>query len=434
MIDPEYDEIDRILLILQNEDGSWGSAESLGERLYSTGWVLHALAAQNINGPIEKCMVLLRDRVVAEIEQSFVLANYINSRRICGLLSLIPFIFQEKLWSDKRRFVANLEEILDFCNSKNWINSQIASYAAYFLQETELSSYAEDARNFLDGFPTNILDPFAMLGSKKYLANTLKNSSLIGSLDKLPDEELSHLLVAFAVSVKGGTTDLTLLELAKQRVISIIQKRHLTELDKRISKEILDTLLLLRSGVDKHEMQIRLGKLGSSIYLREVEFGNSSVKLVTEIPSKGLLDILGRIDLIVLSAYVFAINNLGEKVVYIVPERDYIKAKPFFMKPTFPVPTRRLLSYESVLSVAVVFIVLLGVLKAGILLSTTVGTQALEVQIFLTAIIYMSFFGFAAVMLIRFLRYLFPELALSVTYRIPETVKSSIAWRKLAGE
>jgi hypothetical protein len=347
MTDPEFDEIDRILLILQNEDGSWGTAESLDERLYPTAWVMHALSSQGFVDQLKGAMNLLRNNIVRELEDEFLMANYMHTRKLCGLIAVFPFISRDKLWHSKPKLIANFKQILEFIKSRNWLNSQVASYIAYFLQKTELSQYAQEAIQMLDATSVIKPDPFAVLVSEKYLDRVLKDTVLINSLDKLPDEELAHLLVAFAIWRKANKLDQALLEAAKRQVITIIQKRHLTELDKKISKEILDTLLLLRAGVDKREMQNRLKKLGSSLYLSDIEFSDSTIKLTTEIPSKGLLDILGRIDLIVLSTYVLAINDLGEKVVHLVPERDYKKVASYFKTPTLPVPTRRVITYES---------------------------------------------------------------------------------------
>ena len=67
MVDPVFEEVDRILIILQNDDGSWGTSESVDERLYHTGWVLRTLRAQRIDSPLERTQLLLRNGSVSQI-------------------------------------------------------------------------------------------------------------------------------------------------------------------------------------------------------------------------------------------------------------------------------------------------------------------------------------------------------------------------------
>jgi hypothetical protein len=430
-----YDEIDRILLILQNEDGSWGTAQSLDERLYQTGWVLHALASQRLMQPIEATFSLLKE-IAKGIETNFDLARFAHIRKLLGILLSLPFIFEMHLWINKERFLRNLKRVLDYVESESWINPQLASYAAFFLRNIdELSKYSTSAKSALEKTRSKSgVDCFAAFGSEDYLRRILQNGHLAQHLSKIPDEELAHLLVALAFfSREFNEGNRALVDKVKERVVEIIQKRHLTELDKKVSKEILDLLLLLRTRIDKGEIERRLRALSNDVYVKEIEMTESKLRLIVEIPSGGLVDILGRIDLVVLSAYLYSINAFGEKHVYLVPQSDYEKAKNFFTGPTYAIPKRRALVYETILALPIIGAALFVLYILAGLLSETLSVADPTLRVILIFLIYSSAFLGGVSIFARMLRRLFPELAGAVASKFPSLASSYLTKKILGG-
>jgi hypothetical protein len=432
MVDPIYDEIDRILFILQNDDGSWGTADSLNERIYHTAWALHALSSQGLSEHTKKTISLLRDCVVVEIEDPFDLSNFTHLRKLYGLVMVLPFVFDNRLWKKKSKFLTNLKQILDYVEEKSWFNTQLAAYISFFLKDiSDLSMYAERARKYLDQAEVDRVDVFAALGSNDYLHKVLKSNILMPSLESMPDEGLSHLLMA--LSNTGSDANKEAVEKVKERLIALIQKRQLTELDKRVTKELLDTLLLIRARVGDREIRNRLQKLGNSVYIKEIGSSESSVKLVTEIPVSGLLDILSRIDIVVLSAYILAVNRLGEKIVHIVPQKDYRLIRQYFETATSPVSTKRLLIYESILSIPVFCFGLIAILWLGYSLSIQYSTYEQNLRVLFTTVTYSAFFLGYFALLARLLRRLFPTLSSVLGSKLPRTLASSYVWKKFWG-
>lgn len=436
MVDPVYEEIKRILLILQNSDGSWGTADSLNERIYPTAWVLHALFSQGLNEPLEKTFNLLREQVVTEIEANFNLSNFAHVQKLYGVVMVLPFIFKRRLWESEESFLTNIKQVLDYAESKSWINTQLASYVSFFLRYIpDLSQYAERAEKALPQLEnTNVANPFIALGSREYLRRIVSSDVFLKQVNSIPDEELAHFLVAISMSMASKRAEgKATLARVKERLVTTIQKRHLTELDKRVTKEILDMLLLLRAGIDKRELQDRLRRLGGSLYLKDIESSESYIKLIIEIPSKGLFDILGRIDLVVLSAYILSASKLGEMFTYLVPEKDYQLIRPFFENPTFPIPVKRALFYEAILGFGMWSIVLGGILVLVLLLSTQFPQLPVQERITITTFTNLGVIVGAFSIFSRLFRYFFPELSSCIGSKVPKGITSNKFWKKLSG-
>ena len=436
MVDPVFEEVDRILIIVQNDDGSWGTSESVDERLYHTGWVLRTLRAQRIDSPLERTQLLLRNGPIADIEKRLSLSNFSHARKLCGLVMSLSYVFEKQLWHSREKFLEGLKQVLDFAESRSWMTSQLAAYVSYFLKDIpEVAQYAKRAEDtFAPYVPGSTINAFSALGSIQYLKRVILSDTLADGLKNMADDEIAHLLVA--ISSVGSLTEgqnATALGLAKERLIETIQRRQLTELDRVVSKEILDILLLLRARLSKTELQDRLRKIGSSIYLRNVESTDSAITLVTEIPSKGLPEVLGRIDLVVLSAYVYATNMSGEKIVHLIKERDFQRIKPFFENYTLPIPSARLLGYEFILGCTVLAAGAAGLVWLGFILSTTFSSLPLVQQVTLTVVSNATVFVGALAILGRIFRHGFPELFSALAFRVPRRIASGLIRRILVG-
>jgi hypothetical protein len=223
-------------------------------------------------------------------------------------------------------------------------------------------------------------------------------------------------------------------ETVKEQLVATIQRRQLTELDRRVSREMLDILLLLRARVSKAEIQSRLRSLGSPIYLRDLESSGSSISLITEIPAKGLPEILGRIDIVTLAAYIFSANRMGEKIVHIVPQRDYALVRPFFETNTLPIPSERLHAYEAVLGISILALGIAGLTWLGFLLSDAFASFPVSQRIALTLASYGTVFVGAFAFFGRLIHHTLPEFSTSLSSRIPRKIASRMLRRIFVGE
>ncbi|MHA1410543.1 MAG: hypothetical protein ACTSQY_09615, partial [Candidatus Odinarchaeia archaeon] len=398
-----------------------------------TAWILNAFSSQELTTQIKNTLSFLRNNIVNEIEDDFELSNFVHIRKLYGLLMVLPVIFKEQLWKKKSLFLQNLKLILDYVEKKSWINSQIAAYCSFFLRDINaLSCYAKKAENFLDSYKIEKNDPFAALGSTIYLHKLCESENFLTSIDRMPDEEVAHLLVA--LSGNKGNTNEQVIGRVKEQLIKLIQRRHLTELDKRVTKELLDSLLLIRAKVSEKEALNRLNRLGSSVYMKEIDSTKSSIKFTTEIPSSGLSEVLGRIDLIVLSAYVYAINQLGEKIVYIVPQKEYKMIEKFFSTSTYPVFSKRIFFYELILSVPIISIGLYLIFKLENILSIQFSSYDHNTRLILTLVSYSGSFLLCIYILSRILRRVFPISSSIIGSKIPKSVSSSRIWKKIWGD
>jgi len=334
-IDPIFEELQRILIIIQNPDGSWGVGSSLDDRLYPTGWAAFTSETLQLSLPIRKVETLISTQIILQIEEKFRLSRWLHVKKLCGFFLLLPTIFRAKLWKDRKRFLSNLEFLFERLESQDWINPQIASYLAFSCSSiSELKKTAKKARNFLKeqnsipfqqcayvslGYP-DVLNP--------YLEDIEKFSL---KLDELTDEQLAHVFLAlsFRKDLVNEKLKWTIAKV-KEITISRLRNRHITEIDRKVTKEFLDLLLLLRTDIPFQELKRRMKHLNNQLFIRRIESTDKDIVVTTKIPLGRLHEILGRIDIPVMCCYLLGCLKMGERKVFLVPEKDYVQVKNYF--------------------------------------------------------------------------------------------------------
>jgi hypothetical protein len=439
--DPVFEELERILLIMQNEDGSWGVAESLDDRLYATGWAAKALASQGIIPPLNKTFELIRIKVAPQLEKDFKPLSWAHARKLCGLFLLLPLIHEKRLWNDASLFNANLKKLLDFIQDKEWLNEMVAGYFAFSCAHIkELRTHIKRAKQYLSGLGTSKpKDVYRFIGNPDMLKEHLKKSEFIEKLNyqinSLTDEQLAHFMLALSSLPQNEFNVSNTLSNVKQKLIEHIQTRQLTELDKKVTKEFLDLLLLLRVNMPLDELQSRLKRLSNEVLIKDIKRTDKSIKLSSEIPINELQNILGKIDVPTISCYVLSNANLGIKKVYLVPKQDYERVKNYFAKKSYSIPSKRLLAYEIVLSL---FILTGLVYFYIIILHPFLWSQVANVPEWSKPLVILLFHAPTLVGLlagtIRLLRFLFPEVIILMASALPESIKRSKIVKIILGE
>ncbi|MBO3799395.1 MAG: hypothetical protein QW491_13605 [Thermoproteota archaeon] len=448
VVDPIFEELERILLIMQNEDGSWGSAETLDDRLYTTGWAIRALASQNIVSPLNKTAELVRGKVVPQLEEQFKPLIWTHIRKLCGLFLLLPLIYEKELWNNPSLFNANLKQLLDFIKKKDWLNEMVAGYFAFSCSHIkQLEAYVEDAKQYLSGLDSpEPKDVYRFIGNPNMIREYLKKSEFIEKLNSqinsLTDEQLAHLLLALSAIQRCNEPNLlNVLSNVKQKLIEHIQTRQLSDLDKKVTKEFLDLLLLLRVNIPLDELQTRLKRLNNEVFIKDVQHTDNRIRLSTEIPSHKLQETLGKIDIPTISCYILSNDNLGIKNVYLVPKQDYEKVQSYFVTQSYCVPSKRLFAYEIALSLPILagMVYFLSILYPFLSSQVPVSVPVPEwtKPIFIVLIVFVVnaaiLIGLLTVAT-RLLRFLFPEIITALISALPNTIRRSKIAKTIVGE
>lgn len=364
-LDPVFEELERIVVIIQNPDGSWGTGETLDERLYPTGWSVYALRSQEIVYPLEKCEKLIKTRIIPQLEDKFKLNKWLHIKKLCGLFLLLPYIYEKKLWKSSDLFQKNIDGLMTLLNKKDWFSSIVASYFVFSCSKiSKLKKYVKIAKDFLrkKGKASASEISYISLGYPDIFFDVSESAERMrkfeSEINGLTDDQLSHLLLGLSLirNVKSNEKARKLIVQVKECIVKRLQNRHLTELDKKVTKEFLDLLLLLRANIPLTELQYRLKKLDSKVLIQDIERTDKSIKITTEIPSRDLQEILGKIDIPTICCYILGSSNLKEKHVYLLPEKDYLKIENYFRTKTFPVSMKRLFSYEVLLIIPILLI------------------------------------------------------------------------------
>lgn len=357
--EPVFEELERILIITQNQDGSWGTSATLDDRFYPTGWAVFALSSINKNSIQENVKLLIKTQIIPQLENDFEISKWLHAKKICGLFLLLPYIYEEKQWTNQRLFMQNLRTLLELLESKNWINNQVASYFVFGCSHIpELEDMVAKAKSFLQKVTTlNVSElAYISLGYPEVLLSIFKTMEKVEKLKmdikKLTDEQLSHLLLG--LSLTGNEERKEIVAIIKNETIMRLRNRQITELDKKVTKEFLDLLLLLKVKIPLEELQKRLKQLNNEIFIQNIESEKGSIRITTAIPPGQLQEVLGKIDIPTISCYIVSSLNMNEKNVYLLPQKDYAMIEAYFKTKTLPVNQKRLLLYETILVLVIV--------------------------------------------------------------------------------
>jgi len=203
---------------------------------------------------LKKIETLISTQIVPQIEDEFQRSRWLHAKKLCGLLLLLPLIFRAKLWKNKENFLMNLKSLFEMLEHQGWINLQIVSYVAFSCSLiSELQKTAEKARNFLKAQSKIPFQQcaYVSLGYPEVLNPYLEDLEEFSSkLDELTDEQLAHVFLGLSLR-KDLVNEKLKWTIAKVKEITIsrLRDRHITEIDRKVTKEFLDLLLLLRTNI-----------------------------------------------------------------------------------------------------------------------------------------------------------------------------------------
>jgi hypothetical protein len=427
--EPVFEELERVLIITQNQDGSWGTSATLDDRFYPTGWAVLALRSINRNSIPENVKLLIKTQVIPQLENDFEISKWLHAKKLCGLFLLLPYVYEEKQWTNSRLFKQNLRTLLEQLEKKNWINNQIASYFVFGCTHIqELEETITKAKSFLQRVTELNASELAYvsLGCPEALLSRLKTvesmEKLKTDIEKLTDEQLSHLLLGLSLMKKAWKEEKKeIVTMVKAETIMRFRNRQITELDKKVTKEFLDLLLLLRVKIPLEELLRRLKQLSNEVFIQNIESTKGSIRITTEIPSGQLQEVLGRIDIPTISCYIVSSVNRNEKNVYLLPQKDYAMIEAYFKTNTLPINQKRLLFYETTLALSIVALeaYFCYILSQYPIIPQWVGT--------------VSFIPILGVS-VYFLVFVFPELARFLINKIPITIRKVLKKKCLDGE
>lgn len=149
---------------------------------------------------------------------------------------------------------AKSESLVRTIGKEKWINNQIASYFIFGCSRIqELEDIVTKAKSFLQKLTELNASELAYvsLGYPEVLLFRLKTiesmEKLKTDIEKLTDEQLSHLLLGLSLMKKTWNEERKeIVAMVKGETIVRFRNRQITELDKKVTKEFLDLLLLLR--------------------------------------------------------------------------------------------------------------------------------------------------------------------------------------------
>jgi hypothetical protein len=179
---------------------------------------------------------------------------------------------------------------------------------------------------------------------------------LSGNAQSLSDIKVVHILIALELLSK---IDKNVVSDLRSDVLERFRRRQITEIDRKITKQLLDLTLLLRTGLRGQSLEKRLSKFDNIIAIESA----SSEDILFKVKLERLLKNFGDLNIIALSSYVVALSLCGEEHVHLLSPSDYSQVKNFFAEDTIPIPRRREVGFEiTVLGVfaTLFFLTLLG--------------------------------------------------------------------------
>jgi len=378
MLDPVVDEIFRIFEVLQNDDGSWGSEENELDRMYVTSWVMKSIWDRKDIAYKHKTLNFFNDVFRSykyNIDKTF---NEIRSEKfIKGILNVAEILFDSNM-NNGLEIETFYFTLLKNIKSHKWLSSlSVASYVIIGLQKYDVfSGYINEAKKYINQElyfqrnELNLITPDICIAIPDILVNFLHNKDeFLKEAESLTDIKLAHCLIALVRLNNNIKNNQLIINKIRSELLERLRKRQFTEVDKKLTKSLLNLTLLLKSG---HRGTTLIQKIRNYEPILNVELDSSNVLLKINIEK--LQDNLGYINLHTLSSYVYTIQLLNEKYVYLLNTRDYEIIKPFFLTNTIPVSIKREQIFEIIILGITSLIYILASYNLGLFIEITAGS------------------------------------------------------------
>lgn len=347
-LDPVVDEIFRILKILQNEDGSWGTQENEFDRAFTTSWALRAIHELG-ETDVEMKAISYFKKILGDISY----APVDNFSKIAREGFLKGFFNCAKILMDSGEIDYHaLKEtylnLLDLLERRNWLSSiSIVSYVLFGLREVGIGKDSQKrAADFLKremSFSERglaDLTPDICLAMPNLLYDLVRDPRIfLKEVKSLSDMKVVHVLIALELLKEA---DRSLTTNIRSYILERFRRRQITEMDKKVTKQLLDLTLLMRSGLRGHSLRERLEKSTSLI---SIESGSPN-EILFKVKLNTLSKDFGDLNINALASYVTALSLSKERYVYLLSSSEYNLIKDFFLKDTIPIPKRTELKFE----------------------------------------------------------------------------------------
>jgi len=363
VLDPVVDEVSRVLKILQNDDGSWGTQENKLDRAFTTSWALRAIHELGETDAQEKGVNYFKE-ILDEIDY-----NTKENFSIIARENFLKGFFNcaEILLSSTDIDYLKLKEVyinlLNTLEKRNWLSStSIVSYVIFGLRSLRISKKMEkkaivSLKKEMDFFKDNLtaLTPDICLAVPEVLLKFIREpNEFYEKVKSLSDIKIVHILIALALLSENNRL---LVSNIRSHILERFRRRQITEIDRIITKQLLDLTLLLRTGLRGPSLTNKLQKYTPLVTIES----ESPEDILFRVKLKKLLKNFGELNINALASYVLALSLLKEKHVYLLSSIQYNSIKDFFIHETIPIPRRRELVFEvMVLGIFVTFFILVA--------------------------------------------------------------------------
>jgi len=344
MLDPVLDEIGRIFELMQNSDGSWGVYENDFDKLYPTSWILKTTIQKELfdNG------IQFIDKTLNSINYDAIkyFKDISKERFIKGYFNIYNILINSKINQWKlNKFTSSLLEEL---KNRNWFNSiSTVAYIVYGLKNiSEYKKYYDSAYKYLQkevSFHHNNMkdiSPEVFLAIPELLLNYITDKiTFFKTLENIPDINLTIIFLA-SILINDKIDDITIKKL-RTFCLNRLRNRQITQIDRKITKQFLDSTLLIRSGVRGASLKSRL-KTNSPVL--DVKDMNSHIEIL--IDTSSLIENFGDINLITLAIYSVSIKLIEEEYIYFLNSNEYNQIKHYFNNNSIAIPIKREFIHE----------------------------------------------------------------------------------------
>ncbi|MHA1409724.1 MAG: hypothetical protein ACTSQY_05380 [Candidatus Odinarchaeia archaeon] len=364
-LDPVLDETRRLLLILQNEDGSWGFQENILDRALSTSWAIKTMQIYDEKDSVTNGVLFFQsilEKADYDITASF--KDFARVNFLMGFFNAISLLLDSAILV-RDKLISCILKLLEEIERREWLSSiSLSSYVAYGLKDVKLFSkhhqaainYIEEELKFLNQ-PITTVSPEVFLAMPNLLDELVTKENFLEDIEKSTNIRGTQILLGLALRNKDKNKQI--ITNIQEKVLDGLRLRQITELDRKITRDLLNLTLLLRSGYQGTSLAIKIDKLSDIVKVKE-----SDSKLLTlniEIPP--LIERFGYLQLIALCSYSIAVHILKQDNVHLLTKKDYEKIQDFFIYDTIPVPRRREKIFETVTFSSLLilsFVILLG--------------------------------------------------------------------------
>ncbi len=343
MLDPVVDEIFRVFKILQNEDGSWGREDNKYARAFTTSWVLRALENQNEEYVFNKGMEYFKVALESIQYDPTKHLSEVGEAFLKGLFNASSILLSSSIM-DVRRLKQTYQNLLKKLKETNWLSStSLAAYVIFGLKDVKIEmDCREEAKRFItrelahNHISLATVSPDLCLAVPDILKEFLANpEDFLEQIGNMPDLKVVHVMLALAEL--GRNTDSSIIQSIRTRILESFRRRQITEIDRKITKALLDLTLLLKSGQRGTSLA---KKVKDNLPLIEIQ-SESAEQISFKMNLNKFAEDLGQLDLHTLASYAFAVSFLRQEHVYLLDENEYSDVKEFFTSKTIAVSKKR---------------------------------------------------------------------------------------------